>query len=336
MNKKYKIISVIALVVLIFFVMFLQKESDGTWVCKSGVWVKHGSPSAPAPTEPCGEKTKIDNFEKCLQAGFPIMESYPRKCQTPAGEMFVEDVGNELDKSDLIRVDNPRPNQTIGSPLLITGQARGYWFFEASFPIKVFDENNNLLTTIIAQAQSDWMTEDFVPFEAKLDFPLPESGEGRMVFQKDNPSGLPENDDELVVPIKFGGTAELMKVKVYFNNSRMDPEVSCNKVFPVEREVAKTQAVARVALDELLAGIKPNEENQGFFTSINPGVKINSLTIADGVAKVDFDKQMGYQVGGSCRVSAIRAQITETLKQFPTVKQVIISVNGNTEEALQP
>jgi spore germination protein GerM len=54
------------------------------------------------------------------------------------------------------------------------------------------------------------------------------------------------------------------------------------------------------------------------------------------VAKVDFDERLGFQVGGSCRVSAIRAQITETLMQFSTVKSVVVSINGRTEDVLQP
>ncbi len=130
--------------------------------------------------------------------------------------------------------------------------------------------------------------------------------------------------------------AETIKVKAYFNNSKMDPEFSCNKVFAVEREVPKTDAVARAALEELFEGLTNTEKNAGFFTSINLGVKIQSLTIENGTAKVDFDEQLEYQVGGSCRVSAIRAQITETLKQFPTVKNVVISINGRTEDILQP
>lgn len=32
-------------------------------------------------------------------------------------------------KDDLIRLDSPRPSQVIKSPLTITGEARGYWFF---------------------------------------------------------------------------------------------------------------------------------------------------------------------------------------------------------------
>jgi len=123
---------------------------------------------------------------------------------------------------------------------------------------------------------------------------------------------------------------------VFFNNDRMDPEFSCNKVFPVEREILKTQAVARAALTELLKGPTEAEKAQGFFTSINPGVKIQELTIENGVARVDFDSQLEFQVGGSCRVSAIRAEITQTLKQFPTVNSVIISIDGRTEDILQP
>lgn len=65
-------------------------------------------------------------------------------------------------------------------------------------------------------------------------------------------------------------------------------------------------------------------------------MKIQKLTIENNVARVDFDKQLEYQVGGSCRVAAIRAQITQTLKQFPTVKEVIISIDGRTEDILQP
>lgn len=130
--------------------------------------------------------------------------------------------------------------------------------------------------------------------------------------------------------------SEKTTIEAYFNNNKLDPEVSCNRVFPVEREIVKTSAVARAALEELFKGPSDLEKESGFFTSINPGVKIQKLVVKDGVAKVDFDEQLEFQVGGSCRVSAIRAQITETLKQFPTVDSVVISINGRTEDILQP
>jgi len=129
---------------------------------------------------------------------------------------------------------------------------------------------------------------------------------------------------------------ESITVKAFFNNDKMDPEFSCNKVFPVERKILKTLAVARTALEELLKGTTEAEKAERYFTSINPGVKIQSLTIENGMARVDFDEQLEFQVGGSCRVAAIRAQITQTLKQFPTVQNVLISIDGRTEDILQP
>ena len=284
-------------------------------------------------------KVEVQGFDDCVKAGYPVMESYPRQCKTPDGKTFTEDIGNELEKLDLIKTTNPRPNQTIENPLSIKGEARGLWFFEASFPIKLYDGKGNLLGTAIAQAQGDWMTENFVQFRANLEFSFSTTQKGVLVLEKDNPSGLSENADELRIPVVFKSfisAEDIMKVKVYFNNDRMDPEFSCNKVFPVEREIIKTQAVARAALEELLKGASEKEESEGFFTSINPGVKIQRLTIENETAKVDFDEQMEFQMGGSCRVAAIRAQITETLKQFPSVKNVIISINGRTEDILQP
>jgi hypothetical protein len=239
-------------------------------------------------------------------------------------------------KDDLIEVTEPLSDAVIFSPLTIIGKARGTWYFEASFPVKLLDADGNELAAVPAQAQGDWMTENYVPFKAELNFGAPITATGTLVLEKDNPSGLPENADELRIPVKFGQVGEKMKVKVFFNNDMMDPAVTCDKVFPVEREVAKTEAVARAALTELLKGATETEKGEEFFTNINPGVKIQTLTIENGVAKVDFDEQLEFQVAGSCRVIAIRSQITETLKQFPTVKDVIISINGRTEDILQP
>jgi spore germination protein GerM len=127
-----------------------------------------------------------------------------------------------------------------------------------------------------------------------------------------------------------------MIVKVFFNNNKMDPEFSCNKVFPVERTVLKTDEPEREALVELLSGPAQSETMEGFFTSINSGVKIKNITINNGTISVEFDERLERGVGGSCWVSAIRAQITQTLKQFSNINNVIISIDGRTEDILQP
>lgn len=35
-------------------------------------------------------KKQINNFERCAAAGNPVLESYPRQCQTPEGKIFTE------------------------------------------------------------------------------------------------------------------------------------------------------------------------------------------------------------------------------------------------------
>jgi len=284
----------------------------------------------------------VNSFEECVSAGYPVMESYPRQCKTPDGKTFTEDIGNELEKSDLIKIDNPRPNQAIESPLFIKGEARGFWFFEASFPVKLFDDDGFLLGVTPAQALGDWMTENFVAFDATLPFTVPSTPKGRLVLEKDNPSGLPEHADELIIPIHFKEVSEVsqefMTTKIFLSDSRFvnEPYFDCSRTIAVERRVPKTLAVAKSAVEALLRGATQGEINQGSVSNINSGVRIQSLTIENNIAKVDFDEQLEFQVGGSCRVAAIRAQITETLKQFQTVDTVIISINGRTEDILQP
>lgn len=145
----------------------------------------------------------INSFADCLAAGYPIMESYPRQCRTADGRNFVEDIGNELDKRDLITVSNPRPGNMVQSPLTISGQARGNWYFEATFPIAIYDANGRELGRHYAEAEGDWMTTEFVPFKASLEFSQPTTRTGNLVLERSNASGLPENDDQLIIPVTF-------------------------------------------------------------------------------------------------------------------------------------
>lgn len=145
----------------------------------------------------------VSSFDECIAAGNPVMESYPRQCRMKEGKTFREDIGNELEKDDLIRISEPRPNAVIKSPLVVKGMARGSWFFEASFPVKLFDGNGDIIGRGIAQAKGEWMTTEFVLFEAELSFSMPTTTAGTLILSKDNSSGLPENEDALRVPVRF-------------------------------------------------------------------------------------------------------------------------------------
>lgn len=296
------IVLAVVMVGILALMLALMRGEEDTWLCQNGEWIKHGNPRASMPTEPCGKVEKTT--EK------PQVEG------------------------DIV-VLSPKPNQTISSPLSIEGKVKGSWFFEAVFSVRLLDEEGKELAQGNILAEGDWMTENYVNFKTELSFIAKKEGKGTLVFVKANPSGLPEQEEEFSVPVNLVPT-ETTKVKVYFSNSKLDPEFTCNKVFSVEREVAKTETLAQAALKELLSGPTEKEKQEGCFTNLNPGVQIQSLTIENGVAKVDFDEQLEYQVGGSCKIAAIRQQITQTLKQFPTIQEVIISINGRTEDILQP
>src|SRR3989344_3568458 len=149
----------------------------------------------------------ITSFSECADAGYAVMESYPRQCRTPNGQTFTEEIDNKKDKSNLIRVLSPRPSEEIMSPLIITGEARGTWYFEASFPIVLVGWDGLIIAEGHAQAQGEWMTEEFVPFKATLIFKAPTyKNYGTLILRKDNPSGLPEHDDAIEIPVLFRDT----------------------------------------------------------------------------------------------------------------------------------
>lgn len=102
--------------------------------------------------------------------------------------------------SENVIVTDPLPNATMPQTFTVRGQARGNWFFEASFPLQVRDPENNNVGGGIAMTSDNWMTTDFVSFEGKV---VVEnySGPARLVLMKDNPSGLPEFEDSVEFPI---------------------------------------------------------------------------------------------------------------------------------------
>lgn len=93
---------------------------------------------------------------------------------------------------------------TKESPLIVLGLAPGNWSFEASFPAILKNSEGDTVTQGTAQIIGDWMTEDLVPFSIELEYDETKvSGTGTLVLQKDNPSGMPQNDDSVTIPVQF-------------------------------------------------------------------------------------------------------------------------------------
>ncbi len=161
------------------------------------------------------EAANISSFTECEAAGYPVMESHPRRCNTPGGKTFVEDIEGEEDngiemaeyastKGETIRLFSPQSGDVITSPLSISGEVRGNWSFEADFPIEIWDWQGNVVASGIGTLTDDWMTDEYVLFESTIEFDDADlDGQGMLVLHKDNPSDLEEHDDRLEIPILF-------------------------------------------------------------------------------------------------------------------------------------
>ena len=129
------------------------------------------------------------------RAAAPALRSRRRHlCQRPPSAAIV---------AALIRVQSPQPNAQIESPLEVRGEARGTWYFEADFPLRLLASDGRVLVESYAQAQGEWMTEAFVPFAATLTFDAKGAAAGTLVLERANPSDLPENGGELRIPVRF-------------------------------------------------------------------------------------------------------------------------------------
>ena len=98
------------------------------------------------------------------------------------------------------------------------------------------------------------------------------------------------------------------------------------RVGPVGRD-AVGSAVAAAAMEGLLEGPTPTEQEVGFSTTIPEGTELLDVTIDDEVATVDLSDEFTTG-GGSLSMMGRVAQVVYTLTQFPTVTSVSFEVEG--------
>jgi hypothetical protein len=89
----------------------------------------------------------------------------------------------------------------------LKGHITGSWYFEGSFPVKLLDENGNVVSTLVAQSSGNWMTSNQVNFSAVLTCETGNCPEkGTIVLEKDDPSGLAANADKISIPFLVDNT----------------------------------------------------------------------------------------------------------------------------------
>lgn len=297
-SAKVAIVILLAAFLIILGGRFFSGEDN--WICVDGRWVKHGHPESSAPATGCGENK---NEESVIE------------------EEVVEDT--ETEGKDNIIVTEPVADQSIGLPLVIKGQAR---VFENTFSYRIKNSDRKVIMESYAIVDSLDIGQ-FGPFEISLNYPDPGTKEGMVeVFEYSAKDGSEINKVE--IPVIFE-KVESTDVKIFFGNRKEDPDgENCGEVYEVSRRIPKVTGLGKSALSELIFGPYSEEEDDGYFSQINRNVKINKITVSGGVASVDFSKELISGEEGSCEKEMIKTQITETLKQFPTVKEVKITMDG--------
>jgi len=138
----------------------------------------------------------------------------------------------------------------------------------------------------------------------------------------------------LVLAFSIGAAAQTTGVKIYLGNNIQNPNSEdCGKVFPVTRQVPKTRAVARAALEELLKGVTAEEKAKDYYSTFSEDSKslLIKLNVKKGAAYVNFRGNIKEVLSGassSCGSETFFAQVEQTLKQFPTIKKVFYAIEG--------
>ncbi len=218
----------------------------------------------------------------------------------------------------------------LSNPFIFHGTTTA---FENVINWRLVDDNGNKISEGYAMVNSPDMG---IPGDFKVTAffdHMPTTQTGRLeVFEASPKDG--SDTHKAVAPVAF--TDEVQNVTIYLGNSKQAPVgQECETVFPVERMVVAGDTT-QIALHELLKGPTPMETKADYYTSLPESVPLPELIKQTSGLRVDFSDQLEYQVAGSCRVQAIRMQILETVKQSANVPNVTISIDGRTEDILQP
>lgn len=229
-----------------------------------------------------------------------------------------------------IVVNEPQSNETVSSPLSVSGEAIGPWFFEGDFPIVIESDTGETLGESFVTADGEWMTEEYVSFGGTISFDPMTFEAGELVFIKNNPSGLPEHDAEYRVPVRFANAPadeEMREVALYYYDPTVDTDeggnIMCSEegIVPVSEQIPVTMTPIQDTIRRLISTEAPEGVTSEFPL---PGFSLDGASFVDGVLTLSFSDPQNQTSGGSCRATILRLQIERTALAFPEVDEVII------------
>lgn len=239
-------------------------------------------------------------------------------------------VGAICDEQNFICINTPLADGLVDNPTVVTGTAIA---FENTVSWRLEDADGNAIAQSVVTTDAP-DTGKPGSFQMSIFWTiLPRTTTGTLIaYEASARDGSQAHVAK--VPVKFVKRSTTAQ-KVYFVPEPMtDTDCSIVKASPIT--IPSSIRPVEAALRALLA-IDSSDGPAGLTTVIPDRTRLISLNVNNGTATAVFDAGLERDGGGSCRVTAIRAQIEKTLLQFPSIKKVIISVQGKTpEETLQP
>jgi len=162
-----------------------------------------------------------------------------------------------------------------------------------------------------------------------------EQGQVNIVDSSDQDITTTTSNGQYGVPPVSG---ETVRITAFYSNSSRGSNNNCGAVFPLQRDVEKKYGSDIVnTIRGLLTPLADADRQAGWSSNVPNGAYLKSVVVKNGVAEVNFTSALD-NVAGSCAVTALRAQIEQTVKQYAYVTSVLICVNGNCNqnEVLQP
>lgn len=151
--------------------------------------------------------------------------------------------------------------------------------------------------------------------------------------QPQAPTSTPIAPPQTTSPTTGPTPPTVSRVNIYLiainDDGKSGTRIGCgDSLVAVQRNITPTAAPLRAAYEELLS-IKTQYFGQsGLYNSLyQSNLRVDNVVI-DNNGKATVNLTGTVRLGGTCDNPRFQSQLTQTALQFPTVKQVSISING--------
>ena len=150
--------------------------------------------------------TYVVSSQTCAPSGAPAVSTGTGSKPVTVGTSTTRMIFTPASAANDIHIDSPIVNATLhpSTPIKLSGQARGSWFFEATFGAELTDAKGKVISVGKVQSQGDWMVDSMVQFTGSIPYvQQPYGSRGYVVLKKDNPSDMRQFDASVKIPVLF-------------------------------------------------------------------------------------------------------------------------------------